>query len=128
MTPYWFTKQLPPSRHGVENAVRLSFWAAGFGDLWVTCVNPEPPFKCKGLWQSTEALTIEWVPKAYLTVRMKEPNQTVLDAFQRVMGHKAFAAYRDQTGDVVVEWRVTDPDARYADLTKSGVQELERLS
>lgn len=128
MTPYWFTKQLPPSRHGVENAVRLSFWAAGFGDLWVTCVNPEPPVKCQGLWQSTEPLTFEWVPKQYLTVRMKQPNQAILDAFQRVMGHKAFAAYRDQTGDVVIEWRVQDLDARYSDLSNSGVQELERLS
>ncbi len=128
MTPFWFTKELPPSRHGIENAVRLSFWAAGFGDLWVTCVQPESPFKCQGLWSSTEPLTLEWVPKEYLIVRMKQPNQAALDAFQRVMGHRAFAAYRDQNGDVVIEWRVRDLDARYTDLEKSGAKELERLS
>lgn len=128
MTPYWFTKELPPTRHGIENAVRLSFWAAGFGELWFTCVNAEPPFKCQGLWRSTEPLTLEWVPKDYLLLRMKGPNQEVLDAFERVLGHKAFAAYRDESGQVVAEWRVQEVDTRFADLGKSGVQDLERLS
>jgi hypothetical protein len=128
MTPYWFTKELPPTRHGVENAVRLSFWAGGFGDMWVTCINPEPPCKCQGLWHSADPLTLEWVPKQYLLVRMKQPNQDALDAFQRVIGHKALAAYRDENGDVVVEWRVGDANARYSELENSGVKDLERLS
>jgi hypothetical protein len=128
MTPYWFTKELPPSRHGIENAIRLSFWAAGFGDMWFTSIDTEPPFKCQGLWRSTEPLTIEWVPKQYLLLKMKQPNQDALDAFERVLGHKAFAAYRDHTGDVAVEWRIQDLDARFADLEKSGARDLERLT
>jgi hypothetical protein len=128
MTPYWFTKELPPSRHGIENAIRLSFWAAGFGDLWFTCLDTEPPYRCQGLWRSAEPLTLEWVPKEYLVVKMKQPNQNALGAFERVMGHKAFAAYRDENGEVVVEWRVQGPNARYAELEKSGAKDLERLS
>lgn len=128
MTPHWFTKELPPSRHGIENAVRLSFWAAGFGDMWFTCTDMAPPFKCNGLWRSTEPLTLEWVPKEYLVVKMKQPNPDALRAFERVLAHKAFAAYRDQNGDVVVEWRVSEMDSRYAELTKSGASDLERLS
>lgn len=128
MTPYWFTKELPPTRHGIENAVRLSFWAAGFGDMWVTCVETEPPYKCQGLWRSAESLDLEWSPKQYLLVKMKQPNRDALGAFERVLGHKALAAYRDEGGDVVVEWRVQDPDTRYADLEKSGARDLERLS
>jgi hypothetical protein len=128
MTPYWFTKELPPTRHGIENAVRLSFWAAGFGDMWITCVDTAPPFKCQGVWRSTDSLTLEWVPKEYLLVRMKQPNQDALTAFERVLGHKAFAAYREQSGDVAVEWRVKGMDDRYADLKNSGAQDLERLS
>jgi hypothetical protein len=128
MTPYWFTKELPPTRHGIENAVRLSFWAAGFGNMWFTCIETEPPYKCAGLWRSTESLSLEWVPKQYLLVKMKQPDQGALDAFERVLGHKAFAAYRDEKGDVVAEWRVHDSDERYAELEKSGVKDLERLS
>jgi hypothetical protein len=128
MTPYWFTKELPPTRHGIENAVRLSFWAAGFGDMWFTCTETEPPYKCQGLWRSTEPLSLEWVPKQYILVKMKQPDQDALDAFERVIGHKAFAAYRDENGDVVAEWRVQDSTERFAELEKSGVKELERLS
>lgn len=128
MTPYWFAKELPPTRHGIENAVRLAFWAGGFGDMWVTCVSPEPPYKCQGLWRSAEPLTLEWVPKQYFLLKMKEPDQEALGAFERVLGHKAFAAYRGESGEVTVEWRVGDGNARYAELEKSGVQDLERLS
>jgi hypothetical protein len=128
MTPYWFSKQLPASRHGIENAVRLAFWAAGFGDAYFTCTQAEPPIKCMGLWHSSESLDLEWAPKDYFMLRMKQPNQEALDAFQRVLGHKALAAYRDPKGDVVVEWRVRDGKARFAELQQSGVKELERLS
>jgi hypothetical protein len=128
MTPYWFTKKLPASRHGIENAVRLAFWAGGFGDTYFTCTQPEPPIKCTGLWRSTEPMDIEWVPKDYIVLRMKQANQDALDAFERVLGHKALAAYRDDQGNVVVEWRVGDGTARYAELQQAGVKELERLS
>ena len=128
MTPYWFSKQLPASRHGIENAVRLAFWAAGFGDTYFTCTQAESPIKCMGLWHSTEPLDVEWVPKNYFLLHLKQPNQDVLDAFERVLGHKALAAYRDSSGDVVVEWRVSDGSARYAELQQAGAKELERLS
>ncbi len=128
MTPYWFAKQLPASRHSIENAVRLAFWAAGFGDTYFTCTQPEPPIKCMGLWHSEEPIEIEWVPKDYFIVRLKQPEQDALEAFERVLGHRALAAYRDGNGEVVIEWRVRDGDARYSELQESGVQDLERLS
>ena len=128
MTPYWFAKRLPTSRHGIENAVRLAFWAAGFGDTYFTCLQAETPIKCMGLWRSSEPFDVEWVPKEYLALRMKQPNQEALDAFERVLGHKALVAYRDEKGNVAVEWRVRDGQARYAELEQSGVQDLERLS
>ncbi len=128
MTPYWFAKQLPASRHGIENAVRLAFWAAGFGDTYFTCTQAEPPIRCTGLWHSAEPIEIEWVPRVYMLLRMKEPNQDVLDAFERVLGHRALAAYRDSSGQVLVEWRVADGEARYTELQQAGVQALERLS
>ncbi len=125
--PYWFAKQLPASRHGIENAVRLAFWAAGFGDTFFTCTQAEPPVKCMGLWHSEEPSNIEWMPKDYFLLRMKQPNQDVLDAFERVLGHPALAAYRDGNGEVVIEWRVADVGTRYAELQKAGVQDLEKL-
>ena len=81
-----------------------------------------------GWWRSTEPLDLEWAPKDYLWLRMKQPNQDVLDAFERVLGHKALAAYRNANGEVVVEWCVGDGNARYAELQQTGVKELERLS
>ncbi len=128
MTPYWFAKQLPPSRHGLENAVRLSLWASGFGDSYITCAKAEPPVKCQGLWRSVQPFSIEWVPLEYFALRLQEPNTEILEAFERVLGHRALAGYRDQNGDVVVEWRVNDPDGRYAELQQGGAKDLERLS
>ncbi len=128
MTPYWFSKKLPASRHGIENAIRLAFWAQGFGDTYFTCVNPEPPVRCAGLWKSTTPLQVEWVPNDYFKLTLPEPDKDVLEAFERVLGHHATAGYRDANNQVVVEWRVKNPDERIGELEKSGVKDLERLS
>ena len=128
MTPYWFSKKLPASRHGIENAIRLAFWAHGFGETYFTCVEPEPPIRCTGLWKSTTAFQVEWTPSDYFLLTMKEPNKDLLEAFERVLGHHALAAYRNAQGDVVVEWRAKNPDERWSELEKSGVTDLERLS
>ncbi|OQY80629.1 MAG: hypothetical protein B6D41_20730 [Chloroflexi bacterium UTCFX4] len=128
MTPYWFSKKLPASRHGIENALRLAFWAQGFGDSYFTCTQPETPVKCVGLWKSDFPLNVEWTPSEYFTVTMNEPNKDALEAFERVLGHHATAAYRNAEGKVVIEWRVKDASNRFAELAKSGVTELERLS
>jgi len=45
-----------------------------------------------------------------------------------VLGHHATAAYRNAEGKVVIEWRVKDASNRFAELAKSSVTELERLS
>lgn len=128
MTPYWFSKKLPASRHGIENAIRLAFWAQGFGDTYFTCTQPEPPIRCVGLWKSTIPMNVEWAPGDYFTLTVKEPNKDILEAFERVLGHHALAAYRNTTGQVVVEWRAKNPDGRWSELEKSGVTDLERLS
>lgn len=128
MTPYWFAKQLPPSRHGIENALRLAFWAHGFGDSYFTCIEPHPPVRCTGLWKSTFPLQVEWVPMDYLQVTMPEPNKEVLEAFERVLGHRALAAYRNDKNEVVVEWRARNSEARWNELAQSEVKDLERLS
>ena len=127
MTPYWFEKPLPSSRHTIENMVRLSFWGAGLGGLFVTCLQENAPYRCSGVWHAT-SFTMDWMPNAYLTLTMKEPNKELLESFERVLGHKAFAAYRDGNNMVVVEWRTSGLKARYSDLEGSGVQELEKLS
>lgn len=128
MTPYWFSKKLPASRHGIENAIRLAFWAQGFGESYFTCVQPEVPVRCVGLWKSNFPLDVEWVPGDYFKLTMKEPNKEVLEAFERVLGHRALAAYRNDKGQVVVEWRARNAQDRWNELSKSGVTELERLS
>jgi hypothetical protein len=128
MTPYWFSKKLPASRHGIENAIRLAFWAQGFGDTYFTCVKADPPIRCSGLWKSTVVLDVEWVPGEYFTLTMQEPNKDVLEAFERVLGHRALVAYRNDKGQVVVEWRAKGAEERLGELEKSGAKELERLS
>lgn len=128
MTPYWFTKRLPASRHGIENALRLAFWAAGFGETYFTCVQAEPPVKCAGTWRTTHPLSVEWVPLDYFVLRMKEVDQDAFDAFERVLGHRASVAFHDENGDVVVEWRTRDAEARYRELEQAGARSLEKLT
>ena len=128
MTPYWFSKKLPASRHGVENAIRLAFWAQGFGDTYFTCVKADPPLRCTGLWKSVTPFEVEWVPNEYFTLTTKEADKDMLEAFERVLGHHASVAYRNDKGSVVVEWRVQDPEARISELEKNRVTDLERLS
>ncbi len=127
MTPYWFSKQLPASRHAIENAVRLAFWGAGFGDTYFTCTEAQPPIKCIGTWRGTHPFSLEWVPMDYFICRMDQADNDAFEAFERILGHHATVAYRDTNGEAVVEWRVRDSDKRYAELEQAGVKDLEKL-
>lgn len=127
MTTSWFFMDLPPSRHAIENEMRIAFWNAGFKQMWFTCTQDQSPIECNGRWRGKD-FTVEFEPKQSLALKMKEPDQELLNTFERVLGHRAVAAYKNGEGKVVVEWRVKDADARYQELQKSGAKELERLS
>ncbi len=127
MATGWFFTQFPPSRFAIEAELRNSFWHSGYGHIWFTCIRDEPPYACLGLWNDRE-FHIEWEPKDCLTLTMPEPNDHLLTAFEKVLGHRALAAYKNGEGKVVVEWRVRDGDKRFQELEGSGVQELERLN
>lgn len=126
MSASWFLSELPPSRHAIENEMRIAFWNAGFKQMWFTCVKDQAPIECAGRWRGKD-FTVEFEPKKSLALKMKEPDQALLEAFERVLGHRAVAAYR-VNGSVVVEWRVKDADARFQELQSSGAKELERLN
>ncbi len=127
MNATWFYSAFPPSRSVIENELRLAFWKAGYGDMWVSCTKEEPPYACKGLWHGTEFI-MEWQPGKYLTIQSDEPNQALLNIFERLLGHPALAAYRNGDGKVIIEWRAKDGDARFEELQLSGVRNLERLN
>ncbi len=126
MSKSWFFAELAPSRHGIENELRLSFWEAGYGQMWFSCTKDEPPYECDGRWNA-KTFAVEWEPADYLLLKLKEPDEEILDAFQRILKHRALAAYRNGGGQVVVEWRVKDADARFQELQTGGATELERL-
>jgi hypothetical protein len=126
MSPHWFFVKFPPSRHEIESELRLSFWQAGYGQMWFSCTKDEPPYECDGHWHN-QAFSIEWEPGNYLHLKMQQADEELLEAFRRMLRHKALAAYRNGGGTVVVEWRVKDPDVRFQELQTAGVAELERL-
>lgn len=126
MYAQWFSNNFPPSRSVIENDLRLAFWQAGFKGAWFSCTKDTAPFVCEGGWNAS-AFSIEWAPLNYLLLTMKAANQDVLEMFERVLKHKALAAYKNADGSVVVEWRVKQPDARVQELQASGVAQLERL-
>lgn len=126
MNASWLFTTFPPSRHGIENELRLTFWKAGFGQMWFSCTKDQPPYECVGQWRDTR-FSLEWKPGSYLLLKMPEADKPLLDAFQRVLKHKALAAYQNGGGGVIVEWRVGDADARFQELQSSTVSQLERL-
>ncbi len=126
MNDQWFYTNYPASRSVIENDLRLAFWGAGFKGIWFSCTKETVPFECLGEWSGTTFL-IEWEPKNYLLLKMKAPNQELLDLFERVLKHKALAAYKNGDDNVVVEWRVKNADARFQELQASGLSHLERL-
>jgi len=125
MSASWLFADYPPSRSVIENDLRLAFWKAGFKGMWFTCTKDELPFECTAGWNGT-TFALEWEPKKYALLKMQTPNQDLLNAFERVLKHKALAAYK-RDGVVVVEWRVKDANARFEELKASGASELERL-
>ena len=126
MSANWFFTPYAPARSVIENDLRLTFWKAGLAQMWFTCTKATAPFECLGFWGEAE-FSLAWEPKNYLVLKMKVPNQDLLNAFERVLKHKALAAYRNGGGSVVVEWRVKNADARFDELKARGVADLERL-
>ncbi len=127
MSAAWFYSAFPPSRSVIENELRLAFWKAGLGNMWLSCTKEEPPYICEGSWRDTK-FKMEWETGKYLTIQSNEPNQALLDAFDRLLGHRALAAYRNGEGKVVIEWRAKDGAARLQELQSSGVRDLEPLN
>lgn len=126
MNDQWFSANYLPSRSVIENDLRLAFWQAGFKGMWFSCTKATTPFECQGDW-SGAAFSMEWEPKNYLLLKMKAPNQDLLAVFERVLAHKALAAYKNIEGSVVVEWRAHNSAARFQELQTGGVAQLERL-
>ena len=60
--------------------------------------------------------------RQYFLVTMKEPNKDVLEGIVAVFWGHRVAAYRNEEGDVAVEWRARNPDARWSESEKSGVR------
>ncbi len=126
MSAQWFSANYPPSRSVIENDLRLAFWQAGFKGMWFSCTKETAPFECQGDWGGA-AFSMEWEPQKYLLLKMKAPNQDLLNIFERVLAHKALAAYKNAEDNVVVEWRAQNSAARFQELQTGGVGNLERL-
>ncbi len=126
MSAKWFLVQFPPSCSVIENELRQALWKVGLGNMWLSCIKDEPPYECRGSWRNQE-FALEWEPGAYIMVKTPEPNQDLLDAFERMLRRRALAAYRNGDGRVIVEWRAKDANTRWQELEASGVQSLERL-
>jgi len=127
MSAEWFFTNYPASRSVIENDLRLKFWFGGFKGMWLSCTKESLPYECQCNWNGN-AFSMEWEPKNFLLVKMKAPNNEVLDVFERMLGHKALAAYKNGDGNVVLEWRTKNADARFVELEAHGVAELERLN
>lgn len=125
MSTLWLFTDYPPSRWVIEQDLREKFWFAGFKSMWISCLKNTPPFECVAEWRGVE-FSFEWEPKNYLLLKMKTPNQDLLDAFEKMLKHNALAAYK-KDNTVLVEWRVTNAEARLQELQASGVAEFERL-
>ncbi len=126
MIARWFFANFPPSRSAIESELRQAIWRAGLQDMWLTCTHDQPPYACQGAWHGKE-FALEWEPGSFILLKMTEPNQELLDAFEKILQHHALAAYKNGDNRVVVEWRIKDADARYQELQASGVSNLERL-
>ncbi|MCL5952825.1 MAG: hypothetical protein M1132_14110 [Chloroflexi bacterium] len=126
MSANWFFQLYPPSLSAIENELRLAFWTAGLDSIWFSCTKDTVPYVCQGIWHK-EGFTVEWAPGDYISLKMDKPNQGLLEAFERAVKHRALAAYRDNDGKVVVEWRTKNGAARLEELNTSGVRDLQKL-
>ena len=126
MSASWLFTDYAASRAAIENDLRATFWRGGFKGMWFSCTKDKSPFECQAEWNGAP-FVMEWEPQACLLLKMKTPNKDLLTAFEKFLGHKALAAYKNSDGNVVVEWRVKDAGARYQELQASGVAALERL-
>jgi hypothetical protein len=61
-------------------------------------------------------------------LKTMEPKPDLLTAFERLLKHRATVAYRNGGGNVVVEWRARNAEARLKELESSGATDMEKFT
>jgi hypothetical protein len=95
----------------------------GLTDVTINPLSVEES-SCGGSWNDID-FYLSWVPEKFT---MSQFSQTLVTAFERVVGYRPFCRYEDEDGLVTVEWSKVDPTERYAVLKHtSGVVKLKKL-
>lgn len=83
---------------------------------------------CGGVTKDGTKFFITWVPDMFLLVSMTLEEQSLIDAFAKVVEYRPFCSYiSKESGLLTFEWDKKDPNGRFAELQKTGEANLRRV-
>ncbi|MFH1710716.1 MAG: hypothetical protein ABH840_00220 [Nanoarchaeota archaeon] len=81
---------------------------------------------CKGEYRGNQ-FHITWVANVLLLLTSKEYNQTLVDAFSKVVDYKPFVRYQEPSGEITTEWDNLNPKKRYDEIWHEGKRDITLL-
>lgn len=87
----WFYTEPEHRPYYIEERVNQNLWASRFGSIYLDCVRAEPPFRMEGVWNEI-ALSIEWVPNTWFTLRASQEDRTWFPGLPRCCSSRPHSA------------------------------------
>jgi hypothetical protein len=83
---------------------------------------------CGGKTGSGTKFSITWVPDAFLLVSVSQEEQSLIEAFAKVVEYRPFCRYTSKkSGLITFEWDKKDPDSRFIELENNGENKLQKI-
>ena len=85
---------------------------------------------CLGKTEIGTVFYITWAINTFLLVTMSQDEPKLIEAFSKVLEYKPFCQYIEDSEKTLItfEWDKIDPIARFEELQKKQVKELQKLT
>jgi hypothetical protein len=113
----WFYAEPEHNAYLIEERVNHTFWSNRIGEIYLDCVSETPPFRVQGEWHNIP-VTIEWVPKEYLTLttRAEDDTELLLIGLKELLGFPPTISYIDANQQMIAEWHVKQAEQRIQEI------------
>ncbi len=108
----WFYAEPETGRpYMIGERLIQTFWANRLMDLYLECVQAEPPYQAVGQWRD-QSMEMEWEVKQYFRLRTSRENRELMAVCSEILGFRPTVSYSDSDGHYVTEWYLGKDEAR----------------
>lgn len=123
----WFYTTPEPRAFLIEERVNHTLWRNRLANIWLTCVQTEPPFRMVGRWADAMPIEFEWQPGQWFVLRLGEENKELIGVMRQILFFRPSFMYQDSEGMTCVEWHTDGGLERWKSLQGNAAFQNLRL-